>query len=208
MSESKEIAISPKKFAKKKFKLISLPEGRFKGLIGALAITGSWIIYGDSGHGKTTFALQLLKFLCQFKKCAYIPLEEGLSPSFQHSFNEANLLASSANIRLWKQHTIEDIDIELAKPRAPEVIFIDSLQYLRASKESFNQITKFDYIEMLRRHPKVLFIFISHAKNNEPKNAIGEDVYYGSDICLHAKNHIIYPVKNRFRGKVPFDLND
>jgi len=208
MKEKKTIAISPKKFSKKKFKLIPMPEGKFKDLIGALSITGSWMIYGGSGEGKTTFALMLLKFLCDFKKCAYIPLEEGLSPSFQYSFNEANLLSSSANLRLWKEHTVDDIDEELSKSRAPEVIFIDSLQYLRKSKSSVNQITKFEYIEMLRRHPTTLFIFISHAKNGEPKNAIGEDVYYGSHICMLVKNYMIQPIKNRFRGKIPFDLND
>lgn len=199
-------AVSITKLARKKFKLMKFT-GEYKDLIGTPECSGSWIIYGDSGQGKTTFSLQLLKYLTKFKKCAYLPLEEGTKLTFKQAIVNANLISSSARVRIWESFTVQDLDIELAKPKAPSVVFIDSLQYLKMQAKSVNQLTNFEYKELLERHPKTLFIFISHAKNNEPKGAIAESVYYGSDVCLHIKEFTVIPVKSRYGGKISMNLN-
>ena len=200
-------AVSPQKFSRKKFKTMKFT-GKYKELLGTPECSGSWIIFGDSGNGKTTTSLELLKYLTNFKKCAYVPLEEGVQLSFQQAFNQANLLSVSSQFKLWPDYTVKDLDEELSKPRAPQIIFIDSVQYLRMNDESYSELTKFEYMELLKRHPKTLFIFISHAKNNEPKGALAEAVYYGSHICMWVKDFVVYPKKNRFGGKTPLELND
>ena len=200
-----KLSVSPQKFARKKFITMQFT-GKYKDLLGTPECSGSWIIYGDSANGKTTTSLQILKYLTNFKKCAYVPLEEGVRLSFQQAFNEANLLSVSAKFKLWPDYTVQDIDQELSKSRAPEIIFIDSLQYLRMNDQSYNELTKFEYLELLKRHPKTLFIFISHAKNNEPKGALAEAVYYGSHICLWVNEFVVHPKKNRFGGKTPLEL--
>ena len=30
---------------------------------------GVWLVWGNSGNGKTTFVVQLCKYLCQFERC-------------------------------------------------------------------------------------------------------------------------------------------
>ena len=47
--------------------------------------TGTWIVWGDSGNGKSSFVMQLAKYLCQFDKVIYDSLEEstGLSKQYQ-----------------------------------------------------------------------------------------------------------------------------
>jgi|SRR5690554_53172 len=199
-------AVSVKKFSKKEFDTLDF-KGEWKDLLGTPAMGGSWIIYGDSGNGKTTFALKLLKYLLNFKKCAYIPLEEGLFLSFQKALNRENLVSKSAKLKLWEDYRIEDLNKELSKPRAPEFIFLDSLQYVRMNKESVNQITKFEYLELLKQHPTKTFIFISHADKNQPRGALGKDVFYGSHVCLFVESFVIYPKKNRFEGTEPMDIN-
>ena len=63
-----------------RFKVLPF-EGEWKDAIGCPELTGSWIIWGNSGNGKTRFALQLCKYLCQFGRVAYDSLEEGVSVS-------------------------------------------------------------------------------------------------------------------------------
>lgn len=199
-------AVSIAKLARKKFKLMKLT-GEYKDLIGTPECAGSWIIYGDSGHGKTTFSLRLLKYLTKFKKCAYLPLEEGTKLTFKDAILNANLLSVSSKVKIWEGFTVQDLDIELKKPKAPEIVFIDSLQYLKMTKKSVNQLTNFEYKELLERHPSTLFIFISHAKNEAPKGALAESVYFGSDVCLQVKNFSITPVKSRYGGNSIMNLN-
>lgn len=198
-------SVSISKLTKKKFILMPF-EGAFKDLIGRPECAGSWLIYGDSGNGKTSFSLKLLKYITSFKKCAYIPLEEGTKLTFKEAVERANLLSVSSRVKIWEAHTVEDLDIELKKPKSPEVIFIDSLQYFKMNANSVNELTKFEYMELLKRHPKKLFIFVSHAKKDEPKGALAESVYFGSDVCLFVKDFVVYPKKSRYKGSEPMKL--
>ena len=198
-------AISIEKLLKKKFIVMNF-ENEYKDLIGTPECSGSWLIYGGSGEGKTTFSLETLKYITRFKKCAYIPLEEGAKMTFQEAAKEANLRSASSRIKLWVDYTVEDLNNELVKPRSPEVIFIDSLQYLKMKSDSYNQLTAFEYKSLINSFPKKLFIFISHAKNNEPKGALAEAVYFGSDVCLFVKDFCVYPKKSRYGGKKSMHL--
>ena len=43
-----------------------------------------WLIFGDSGHGKTSYVLQIVKMLCQnCQRVHYNTAEEGLKKSFK-----------------------------------------------------------------------------------------------------------------------------
>ena len=198
-------AVSIEKLARKKFVLMNFT-GQWKDLIGTPECSGSLLVYGGSGAGKTTFSLRFLKYITHFKKCAYIPLEEGTKLTFKDAITNANLLPVSARVKIWEGYTVEDIDIELSKPKAPDVVFIDSLQYLKMTSKSVNELTKFEYKELLERHPKKLFVFVSHAKKNEPRGALAESVYYGSDVCLFVDDFTVYPAKSRYGGKIPMEL--
>ena len=65
-------------------------EGDWFNLIGKAQKTGTWLIWGNSGNGKTRFALQLAKYLCQFGRVAYDSLEEGASLSMKKAFIETD----------------------------------------------------------------------------------------------------------------------
>ena len=52
-------------------------EGEWRAAFGCPAYSGTWIVWGMSGSGKTRFALQLIKELTKFGRCAYDSLEEG-----------------------------------------------------------------------------------------------------------------------------------
>ena len=83
-------AVSVDQLLKKKF--IDIPiTGKLVKLLGpAPARSGSWFIYGDSGHGKTTLILDICKELATIPKIkiAYDTLEEGARKSFQLAIRE------------------------------------------------------------------------------------------------------------------------
>ena len=200
-------AIGVKEFERQKFKVMAF-KSPFKELIGEPECSGSMIIYGESGHGKTTFALRLMKYISKFYKCAYVSIESALKKSFQDIVKGSNLRSVARKVQLWEELTVADLYEKLKKPRAPKIVFIDSLQYLQLNDESMNQLTSFQYKKLIKDFPNVLFIFISHAKNGEPKGALAEAVYYGSDTCLLVDDFIIYPKKARFGGHKPLELKD
>ena len=193
-------AISIKQFVSTKFKTMTL-DGEFKDLLGSPECTSSWIVYGESGNGKTTFALRLLAYLCDYYKCAYLSLEEGMKLTFQQAVIDANLLAKGSRVTLWYDLTLSDLHQKLQEKRAPRIVFVDSCQYLRSSEKSTQEITKFDYIELLHKYKDTLFIFISHGKRGEPTGSLANSIYFGSDICIEVKDFEAINRKNRCGGK-------
>lgn len=200
-------AVSLKKLVNKKYKTMNF-EGDFKALIGTPEVSGSWLIYGESGSRKTTLSLKLMRYLCKFKTCAYIPLEEKTKLSFQQAVQRANLISVTSKVKIWEEQNVESLLIELSKPKSPDIIFIDSIQYLKKNERSTQELTRFEYKALMDAFPKKLFISISHAKNGEPKGALGDAVYYHSDVCLMVKEGIAYPMKSRYGGDTAFDMND
>ena len=65
-----------------RFKTVDF-DGAWLASIGMPVLRGTWLIYGGSGSGKTSFCLQLAKYLSQFGRVLYNSLEQGLSPTMQ-----------------------------------------------------------------------------------------------------------------------------
>jgi hypothetical protein len=64
---------------------------RWEASFGRPEMSGCWIVWGDSGNGKTRFALQLCKYLARFGRVAYDSLEEGLSLSFKKAMENEGM---------------------------------------------------------------------------------------------------------------------
>ena len=98
--------------------------------IGHPELSGCWIIWGNSGNGKTMFALQLAKYLTSFgKRVAYNSLEEGVSLSLRNAIEIANMHEVSRRFVLLDKEPISELFDRLAKKKSADVVFIDSLQY-------------------------------------------------------------------------------
>lgn len=60
------------------YKVRHIPfEGKWRDAFDLPERKGVWLIWGNSANGKTTFAMQLCKYLCQFGRVAYNSMEEG-----------------------------------------------------------------------------------------------------------------------------------
>lgn len=174
--------------------------GRWLDTIGDPDPSGSWIIYGESGNGKTRFALQLSKYLLSFKRVrmAYNSLEEGLSTTFAQAILQTGLQTETkGHFELWSKYDLPEMLRALEKKRSPNVIIIDSIQYLGISYD--------EYKELVKKYPRKLFIWLSHEAGSKPDGQVARKVLYNSDVKIRVKNYYAN-ITSRYQGKSVFDI--
>lgn len=174
--------------------------GRWLDAMGDPEPYGSWIIWGASGNGKTRFAVQLVKYLMSFEglRIAYNGLEEGMSETYRRAIIDTGLqMEKQSRYVFWDGFDYEDMMERLKRKRSPNVVVIDSLQYLN--------ITYDQYKELVRKYHKKLFIWISHESGTEPKGGTAQSIKYNSNIKIRVHNYYA-TIISRYKGKEVFDI--
>lgn len=111
-------AISNRNVCDASFKIAEF-DGAWLASFGKPELRGSWIIFGESGSGKTHFALELLKYLTRFvDRGAYDTLEQGLSLSFQKAWNEANMAEAGKKVLVYAKEDIPALAERLRKRKS------------------------------------------------------------------------------------------
>lgn len=185
----------------KKFNHVAF-EGKWLASFGRPELCGSWLIYGGSGSGKTTFTLTLCKYLSQFGRVAYNPLEQGLSASFRAAWQRTGMAEVGSKIILLNKEPIDELKERLRKRKSPDVVVIDSLMCLDGFRRK-------DYLALLDEFPKKLFIFLAHERRGKPDPTIGETIRRLSDEKIHVEGYIAnvttrFEVPARGEGGAPF----
>jgi hypothetical protein len=199
--------IGVKQFQQMKFNLLDLSASKFHGLLGKVPRHFIAVIYGFSGNGKTECSVQLSKELASMEmKTAWLSYEQRHGYDFQLSVNRNKMEEVSGyfypidplakvkpNVSLF-----EELDDYLGKRNSPEVVIIDSLDYLKLTFEQYA------YLRNKYCHKKT-FIFIAHAsKNGRPIMRITERIIFDGGIGIFVSNYIARPEKNRFGGFEPY----
>ena len=174
-------AISNKNVLTAKFEVADF-EGTFLASFGRPELRGAWIIYGGSGCGKTTFVLQICKYLTRFRRVAYDSLEQGLSLSLKRAWERVGMAEVGNRIILLNKEGLKDVRLRLVKKRSPDVIVIDSVHYWLGLKMS-------DYMNLRKDFPDKLFIFVCHEKHGLPDGKIAEKIRYDSDIKARVEGY-------------------
>lgn len=164
-------------------------DGEWKRVIGCPELTGSWIIWGNSSNGKTSFTLQLVKYMCRFAKVAYNSLEEGDSESLRTAFRKGKMSEVARKLIVLDCEPIDEMSERLSKKHAPKIVVIDSLQY---SGLSYN-----DYKKLKAAHRDKLFIFISHADGKHPDGRVGKSIRYDAMVKIRVEGYRAF-VKSRY----------
>lgn len=155
-----------------------------------------WLIYGDSGHGKTSYVLQIVKQLCsKGQKVHYNTLEEGLKKSFQMALKRNNLKGVPGFN--YQKETLEALTARLSQQRQAKIVVIDSVQYFFRDKKVK------DYFDFINKFQNTTFIWISAANGNQPDGAIAIKIKYDADIIVKVKNFLAGIEKNRFEATAP-----
>lgn len=173
--------------------------GEWEASLGRPARTGTWIIWGHPGNGKSSFAMQLIKYLCKFDRVIYDSLEESTGKSLQMSLNRHNMEEVSRKLLILDREPMDELSERLSRKRSPGIVIIDSFQY--------SGLTYSSYKELKERHSNKLLIFISHADGMRPEGRAAKKVEYDADIKILVQGFRAM-CKSRFMEKpgVPFTI--
>jgi uridine kinase len=146
--------------------------------LGQPELCGAWLVWGNSGQGKTSFALQVCRAFAQHTRVCYDSLEQGLSLSLQRAITTT--LGGDVNISrfiLLNKEPVRELAQRLRRRKSPTVVVVDSLQY--------SDMSYADYKRLRNEFPKKLFIFISHAEGKEPAGRAARQIRYDADVKIY-----------------------
>lgn len=178
------------------YKPVELPfTGKWQASFGCPELKGSWIVWGNSGNGKTRFTLQLCKYLCQFARVTYNSLEEGLSKSMRNAIIQVGMKEAGNRFQLLDMESLVDMEKRLSTRKGPDILIVDSLQYSRMSLV--------DYERFKRKFPRKLIIFISHAKGKDPKGSVAESIHYDAFVKIRVEGYRAFPTSRYMESGFP-----
>jgi hypothetical protein len=186
-----------KQLLSKKYKYLdNLPEV-ITHSFGKLTLNFIMIVWGQSGNGKSSFLMQLLKVLLLYGKVLYVALEEGFEATTQmNALRQLNAADHSGKIE-FADHEMTYIELcdKLSKKKSPRFIIIDSVQYWNISYEMYKALKE--------RFKNKSFIFISHAKGKIPDGNTADKIRYDAGIKVHIQGFVA-EVKSRYGGNNPY----
>lgn len=174
----------------KKYKTLDL-QGQWLEAFGTPQSTGVWMIWGDSGNGKTSFVVKLCKELSRFGRLIYNSLEEQDDMTMQNAFKNGGLGTGKSKILLVCE-SIEELNVRLAKHKSPEIVIIDSFQYTGLSYAKYKKFKE--------QHRNKLIIFISHAEGKKPMTRAAVSVQYDASLKIWVEGFVAFS-KGRYIGE-------
>ncbi|WP_281233466.1 AAA family ATPase [Flavobacterium gelatinilyticum] len=155
-----------------------------------------WLVYGGSGHGKTSYTLQVVKQICQNSQPVhYNTSEEGMKKGFKMALIRNNMKGVSGFN--YHQENIAQLTARLSRQRQPKIVVIDSVQYF------FRKLRSEHYFDFISQFQNTTFIWISGADGKKPKGKIADDIYYDADIVVNVTDYQAIIEKNRFEAYEP-----
>jgi len=174
---------------KRKFKMLEL-SGEWKTHLGNMERSGSVLILGDSGDGKTTYALQMTKAISPVEKVLYNSAEEGIRASFKRSLLLNNMKVVKSRFKYVKE-SYDELWERLSMKRQPKVVIIDSAQYFFRGKSIK------DYFKLVETYSTTLFIFISHINKGMPKGSVANEIYWDCQNRILVSDFAAHITKSR-----------
>lgn len=190
-------AISVRQLLSTKRRVLNF-QGDWLDAIGQPEVKGSMLIWGDSSQGKTSFALQFAKNIARFEKVLYNSLEEGDSLSMASAFRREKMTDVAGRVVLLDKEPIKELVQRLERPKSPNVVIIDSLQYSGLRYE--------DYKELIDKFRNKLFVFISHADGKEPAGKIAQQIKYDAHIKVRVASFQAY-ITSRYGGGATYIIS-
>lgn len=172
--------------------------GEWEATLGKPDKAFSAIIWGGTTNGKTEAAMKLAKYLTNFGKVAYDSLEQGLSATIQEALIRNHMDTCGNSFILLDREPFDELLIRMSKPKSPDFLFIDSVQYTRITKAQYYQLKEL----MLKKGKGI--IWISQAKGKLPKGALADDIMFDVDLKLWVEGFKLFPDGRLNGGGEPF----
>ena len=168
-------------------------EGTWYDAFGTPERRGVWMVWGNTGNGKTSFVMQLCKELCRFGRVAYDSLEEGACLTMQNTLKRFNMQEVNRRFLLLDAEPLDQLSLRLKRQKAPDFVVIDSFQY--------TQMTYAQYIRFKEQHRNKLLIFISHARGKNPDGRRAKKDAFDASLKIYVEGYRAFS-KGRFIGPV------
>lgn len=182
-------ALSVNDILSKQYELIEF-EGEWYQAFSKPENKGVWFVWGNSGNGKTSFILQLIKELCRHYRVVFDSLEEGDGHTIQKAFQREGMSTASRKLIVTSE-SMSELDKRLSKRKSPEVAVIDSYQYTELSFK--------EYLRFKRKHPDKLLIFVSQADGKRPMGRAAVSVMYDASLKVWIEGYKAFS-KGRYIG--------
>jgi pantothenate kinase-related protein Tda10 len=145
-------------------------DGEWREVFGTPQRTGIWFIYGASGHGKTSFVMQLIKKLAEYDKVLYESYEEGVSENLKKNIKRFGMLQFNKRV-IVAIDTMIELKERLAVRKSPKIVIIDSLDISEFT--TMKQIN-----DLAKKYPQKLFIFTGWANGRMPAKKLSNSVLF------------------------------
>jgi hypothetical protein len=165
-------------------------DGEWLEAIGCPELRGSWLVWGGSGSGKTTFVMLLCKYLSRFGRVVYDSLEEGDSESIRMALLRTDMREVGSRVLFLDRESIVELRERLSRRNAPRVVVVDSVQYSGLSYTG--------YQKLLEDFPETLFILISHAEGKAPAGRTATRMRYDAMVKIRVEGYRAYCI-SRYR---------
>ncbi len=165
-------------------------EGEWLEAFGCPERVGTWIVWGQSGSGKSSFAVQLCRELSRFGKVLYDSLEEGTSLTFRNKIEQLQDI-DRGRFQVVSE-PMDALEVRLAKRRSADFVIIDSFQYTGLDYRS--------YLALKQTLASKLLILISHADGKRPSGRAAKSAMYDGSLKIWGEGDRAYS-KGSFIGE-------
>lgn len=185
-------------FLERKFDTFPL-EGAWLAALGEPEKNFKMILFGKPGNGKTEFAIQMAKYFAQFTKVYYNSFEQGISKTLQDALKRNNMQEVVGRVVFGDKETFEEMMQRLSGKNAPQIVIIDSRDYLNLTGQQYKALTE--------AHPRKAFVIICWESGGKPKGEHAKAIEYMCDIKCYVRNFVMEP-RSRFGGNEKFVIWD
>lgn len=174
---------SPREIASRTYKVLPWG-GRWLDAFGTPEENSTWLIWGRSANGKSSFVMQLAYELTHYGQVLYMSYEEGLSQSFQERVVRFHMADRQGWFRVATRDSVLDLRERLSKRHSAKFIIVDSLQHAGWSWPEVQQLVE--------AFPRKSFIFISQDDKGQPLGKTAKRALYMAGVKVRVSGFRAY----------------
>ena len=144
---------------------------------------GVWYVWGGSGSGKSSFAMQLAKELAKSGNVLYNVLEEETDDS---DFIDRTITFQMQDVKESfhaQRYTLKELNAYLEKRNSADFIIIDSLPYFLENWQEYKEFKQ-------KWATKKVLIFIGHADGKNPSTELQKKVMFDAKMKIFVSGYL------------------
>lgn len=159
----------------------------------------SMCITGNSGNGKTTYMLMLVKELAKFGRVFINSAEQGFNRTLQTNIGIVGMDECRGKVMFGDNLTFDELMAKLTnKYFRVNYLVIDSVDYMKLTFEQYQQLGT-----AKKKGLSVIVVCWSKGNSETPQDSHAAKMEYASDVKVYVMDFVAY-ARSRFGGDKPF----